>query len=156
MNLYIFNETRRGAVYGVGTYIRELTAALKNSDINICIVNLTSEKPQIQTEETGGVKHWYFPSAISDQRTISDGKQWELYFRNIVYLLRLYIKDTKDLIFHLNFSESSKLVDELKNVFDCKIIAVAHFSKWGFTVYDNPERLRRILRACLNFNEIKE
>ena len=23
MNLYIFNETRRGAIFGIGTYIRE-------------------------------------------------------------------------------------------------------------------------------------
>jgi hypothetical protein len=34
MNLHIFNETRRGAVYGVGTYIRELTAVLKGSGIS--------------------------------------------------------------------------------------------------------------------------
>ena len=50
MNLYIFNQTRRGAVFGVGTYIHELVTALKGRDINICVVNLISEKPQIQTE----------------------------------------------------------------------------------------------------------
>ena len=146
MNLYIFNQARRGAVFGVGTYIRELTAALKDSDITVCVVNLISEKPQIQTEEIDGIKHWYFPLVISDQRITSDQKQWELYYRNIVYLLRLHIESKKDLIFHLNFFESGKLAGELKNVFDCSIVAVAHFSGWGFTVYDNPERLRRILK----------
>jgi glycosyltransferase len=146
MNLYIFNQTRRGALFGVGTYIRELTAALKDSNINVCVVNLTSEKPQIQTEEIDGIKHWYFPSAISDQRTTDNQKQWELYFRNIVYLLRLHIKDKKNLIFHLNFYESGKLAEELKNTFDCSIVAVAHFSGWGFTVYDNLQRLRHILK----------
>ncbi|MDR0575036.1 MAG: TIGR04157 family glycosyltransferase [Tannerella sp.] len=145
MNLYIFNQTRRGTVFGVGSYIRELTAALKNSDITICVVNLISEKPQIQTEEIDGIKHWYFPIAISDQRTTSNEKQWELYFRNVVYLLRLHIKNKNDLIFHLNFFESGKLVVELKNVFDCRIISVAHFSGWGFTIYDNLSRLRNIL-----------
>jgi glycosyltransferase len=145
MNLYIFNETRRGAVYGVGTYIRELTAALKDSDINICVVNLTSDKPQIQIEEIDGIKYWYFPSVLSDQRTTDNQKQWELYYRNIVYLLRLHIQDKRDLIFHLNYCQSGKLAEELKNAFACKVVAVAHFSGWGFTVYDNPERLRRIL-----------
>ncbi len=29
MNLYIFNETRRGAIFGIGTYIRELVNCLK-------------------------------------------------------------------------------------------------------------------------------
>jgi glycosyltransferase len=145
MNLYIFNETRRGAIYGVGTYIRELTAALKDSGINVCVVNLTAEKPQIQTEEIDGIKHWYFPSVISDQRTTDSQKQWELYFRNVVYLLRLHMKDQKDLIFHLNFCQTGKLAGELKKAFVCRIVAVAHFSEWGFTVFDHLQRLRNIL-----------
>jgi glycosyltransferase len=145
MNLYILNEIRRGSIYGIGTYIRELTAALKDSDINICVVNLTSDKPQIQTEQTDGIRHWHFPLAIPDQRTTSNQKQCELYFRNVVYLLQLHIEDKKNLIFHLNFFESGKLAEELKNAFACEIVSVAHFSGWGFTVYDNPERLRRIL-----------
>lgn len=116
MNLYIFSETRRGSVYGVGTYIRELTSTLKNSSVNICVVYLTSEKPQIQSEEIDGIKHWYFPSVISEQRTTSNEKQWELYYRNIVYLLRLYMKDKDDLIFHLNYCQSSTSDLKLSNL----------------------------------------
>ncbi|RHR61881.1 TIGR04157 family glycosyltransferase [Parabacteroides sp. AF17-28] len=146
MNLYIFNQTRRGSVFGVGTYIHELVAALKDHDINVCVVNLISEKPQIQTVRIEGIEYRYFPLAISDQRTINDQEQWDLYYRNIVYLLRLHIKDKRNLIFHLNFFESGKLAEELKNMFDCQVVAVSHFFDWGFTIYDNPERLRRILK----------
>lgn len=146
MNLYIFNETRRGAVYGVGTYIRELVAALKSSDVNVCVVNLTSEKPQIQTEDIDGIKYLYFPLAIADQRTTSNQEQWDLYYRNIVYLLRLHIKNKEDLIFHLNYYQSATLAEELKKVFICRVVSVAHFSGWGLTLYDNPERLRYILK----------
>ena len=146
MNLFIFNQTRRGALFGVGTYIQELTAALKDTGITICVVNLMSDKPQTQTEEIDGVKHWHFPPAITEQRTTDNQKQWELYFRNVVYLLRLHIKDKKDLIFHLNFYQSAQLAEELKNAFSCKIVSVAHFSEWGFSVFDNPERLRRLLK----------
>jgi glycosyltransferase len=145
MNLYIFSETRRGSIYGVGTYIRELTAALKDSGINICVVNLTSENPQVLTEEINEIKHWHFPSVIPDQRTTDNQKQWELYYRNIVYLLRLRIEDKKDLIFHLNYCQSGTLAEELKNAFVCRIVSVVHFTGWGFAVYDNPERLRHIL-----------
>ena len=146
MNLYIFNQTRRGSVFGVGTYIRELTAALKGCDINVYVVNLISEKCQIQVEQIDGTENWYFPPAIADQRTSSDQEQWALYYRNIVYLLQLHIKDKKNLIFHLNFYESGKLAEELKNVFDCRIVAVSHFFNWGFVIYDNPGRLRHILK----------
>lgn len=145
MNLYIFNQTRRGTVFGIGTYMRELTTALKESDIHVCVVNLISEKPQIQTEIIEGITHWYIPLVIADQRTTNNEEQWELYFRNVVYLLRLHIKDKEELIFHLNFFESGKLAEELKNAFDCRIMAVSHFSGWGFTIYDNLPRLRSIL-----------
>ena len=137
MNLYIFNQTRRGSEYGVGAYIRELTAALKDSCINICVVDLIADKPQIQTEEIDEIRHWHIPKVIPDQRTTNDDEQWALYFRNVVYLLRLHIKYKKDLIFQLNFIESAKLAEELKNAFDCKVVSVAHFSGWGFTIYDN-------------------
>lgn len=47
MNLYIFNDGCVGFVYGVGTYIRELIIALKDSDLNICIVNILLDKSRI-------------------------------------------------------------------------------------------------------------
>jgi len=146
MNLYIFNETRRGSEYGVGTYIQELTFALKDCDVNICIVHLISDKPQIYREEINGIQHWHFPKVIADQRTTSEQKNWELYYRNIAWLLRLHIKDKNDVIFHLNYSQSPQLAEELKNAFVCRIVSVVHFTDWGFTIFDNPEQLRRILQ----------
>jgi len=155
MNIYIFNETRRGAVYGVGTYIRELTFALKESECNICVINLTSDKPQIRTEDIDGIGHWYFPASIAEQRTIDAKKQRELYLCNVVYLLQLHIQNRKDLIFHLNYLESAKLVEELNKAFDCKVITTVHYVDWGFTVYDNLPRLQTILndKHTDNFGE---
>jgi len=145
MNLYIFNETRRGAVYGVGTYISELTVALKGSEINICVVNLLSDKPQIQYEDVDGIRYWCFPAPIQEQWTSVNQKQRELYLRNVVYLLQLHIQDKTNLIFHLNYLESSKLAEELKNTFDCRIITTVHYVDWGFTMYDNLPQLQNIL-----------
>jgi glycosyltransferase len=145
MNLYIFNETSRAAVYGVGTYIRELTSSLKDSDINVCVVTLNSNKPQMRIEETDGIKYWYFPTPISELRITSDRKQRRLYYRNVGYLFQLHIKDKKELIFHLNFPQYGILAEELKKVFDCRIVSIVHFSDWGFFVFDNLQRLRNIL-----------
>jgi glycosyltransferase len=144
MNLYIFNETsRRGSIFGVGTYIRELTSTLKDSEIKVCVVNYATEKQQIQKEEIDGIQYWHFPAPL--QWTVSNPEQWSLYYRNIVYILQLHIKDKKDLIFHLIYNESGKLAEELKKTFNAKIIAVVQFSKWGLTIYDNLPRLRTIL-----------
>ena len=140
MNLYIFNETRRGAVFGIGTYIRELIAALKNSHICICVVNLLSDKPQIRMEEVDGIRYWYFPEPIPDMRVSEPSEQRQMYFHNIVYLLQLYIQDKNNLLFHLNFPQCGSFADELKNTFECKVVSVVHFSHWGFTVFDNLTR----------------
>jgi glycosyltransferase len=145
INLYIFNETRRGAVYGVGTYVRELTAVLKDSDIHVCVINMASDKPQIQTEEIDGIKHWNIPKLIQEQRTIDGQKIAELYYRNVVYLLQLHIDDKNNLIFQLNFNQCGRLVEELKNAFDCKIVAVIHFTDWGFKIHGNMQKFRNIL-----------
>ena len=145
MNLYIINESSRAALYGIGTYIRELTAALRNSHINLCVVNLKSDKPQIQKDEEERIRYWHFPEPLREQRTIDAKKQDELYYNNVAYLLQLYIEDSENLIFHLNYNHNIILADNLKKAFDCKIIMVVHYFNWSLTVYDNLQRLRTIL-----------
>ena len=59
MNLYIFHTSSEASVYGIGTYIHELTTVLRHSGIKVCVVNLRAHKPQIQMEETSdGIKRW--------------------------------------------------------------------------------------------------
>lgn len=145
MNLYIFSDTCVGSVYGVGTYVRELIVALKDSDMNICVINIMSDKPQIQIEEIDGIYHWHLPKPILEQRTTIEKEYVELYFHNVMYLLQLHIKDKKDLIFHFNFTQYGSVVDNLKKTFDCRIVAVVHFSDWGSIIFDNLQRLRNIL-----------
>lgn len=145
MNLYIFSKNCRGAIFGVGTYIRELTFALKNNDIHISVVNLLSDRPQIETAEIEGIIHWYIPKPLSKHWSVDDKEQWRLYFHNFVYLLRLHINDKTDLVFHLNYYLNGSFANILREAFDCKIVSVAHFSDWGFLIFDNIQRLRRIL-----------
>ena len=144
VNLYIFNESGRAAVYGIGTYMRELTTALKDSNINVCVVNLHSEKQDAET--TDDIQYLRFPPPFSRNTSSDWNRQYELYYQNIVFLLRLQIKNTENLVFHLNYNQSGKLAEELKKAFDCKIVTVVHYSEWGFIVYDNLPRLRAILK----------
>jgi len=148
MNLYIFNETRYGAIYGVGTYIRELTATLKNSDINICMIHLFSDRTKIYAEEIDGIKYWFFPAPLSGQQQHQE--QWEIYHRNIVYLLQLHIQDKKNLIFHLNYNQKGQLAEELKKVFDCKIVVTVHYLSWCLKLSGNVTRFRKILASEVN------
>ncbi|RHJ85300.1 TIGR04157 family glycosyltransferase [Parabacteroides sp. AM08-6] len=145
MNLYIFNELNVAAVYGIGTYIRELAAALKNSDINLCVVNLNSDKPQIKYEKTDGILHLHFPSPVQWDKELQS--QWDLYHHNIVYWLRLHIKDKKNLIFHLNYNQKGGLARELKKAFNCQIVLTIHYFNWCFELSGNLTRFNEIIKT---------
>ena len=149
MNLYFFNvtETSQAAAFGLGTYIRELMAALRYCHINVCVVNLNSSKPQIMTEEIDGIRYWYFPTPISEMQNLYSAEKTELYYRNIVYLLQLHIIDKKNLIFHFNSSRSRKLAEELKKVFDCKIVTSIHYFDWCFRLSGNLSHFKKILAS---------
>jgi len=158
MNLYIFNETRLGAVFGVGTYIRELTTSLKNSNINICVINLFSDRKNIYIEEIDSIKYWFFPAPILEQQKMQRQEQWNLYHRNIIYLLQLHINDKKNLIFHLNYNQKGQLAKELKKAFNCSIVVTIHFFDWCFKLSGNLSQFRKILsyEADCQFDDIIE
>jgi Glycosyltransferase len=147
MNLYIFNESSQAAVYGIGTYIHELTTAIQNNSINICLINLNQDIPNIKTEVIDSIRYWSIPVSKFEQRTIDYKKQDELYFRNVVYLLQLHIKDKTDLVFHLNVQRGSKFVEELKNAFDCKVVITIHYFNWCFKLSGNITHYRKLLRS---------
>ena len=152
INLYIFNESSRAAVYGIGTYIRELIIALKDSDIQINIIHLHSEKPVVELTEVDGVCHLHIPSPKNSNLSIIRKRQNDLYYRTVVYLLRLKIKNSGKLIFHLNFNISGKLADGLKKAFDCKIIAAMHCLEWCLILNGNVTQFRKIISNQVNEN----
>ena len=156
MNLYIFNKTSSAAAFGIGTYIRELTDVLNQNDINVYVVYLWSDKPQIRFEEIDGIRHWYFPEPIRGQRIINQQKQPELYHRNIVYLLKLYIGDKKDLIFHMNYMDCKPLVDYLKITFDCKIVLTIHYLDSLIALSGNINLFRRIISQPDDLSDERE
>jgi glycosyltransferase len=145
INLYIFNESSKAAVYGIGTYIKELAVALKESDINVCIVYLRSDKKEVELDESNEICHLHIPASIHKNTSLNWDKQSELYYQNVVYLLQLHIKTCNRLVFHLNFNQSRKLAERLKEVFDCKIVFAVHCLNWCFSLSGNVSRFRELL-----------
>ena len=84
MNLYIFNKSSAGAVFGIGTYIRELTVALRHSHIKVCVIHLLLDKLHVLSEEIDGIWHWYLPVPKQEHLTTNHQKQNPLYYRNVV------------------------------------------------------------------------
>ena len=145
MNLFMINESGNSTTYGIGTYIRELTALLADSDMNICVVYLNSDHLENETEKINSIRHLHIPSPVVYNTTLNQNRQNELYYRNVLYILQLHIIDTENSVFQINSFLNSTLVDIIKKKFQCKIITMVHYTNWGFSVYDNLQRLRNIL-----------
>ena len=150
MNIYLFNDKDSSARFGIGTYLNELTQALQCEDVHVHIVHLHAIRPafEIETDRqnalTFPVENWYIPE-VRNQNTFNGPLyKVELYFKNVIYLLRLHIRDTKDLVFHLNYNHCVELAKGLKEVFDCKIITTVHFMKWAFELQGNLQKLHAI------------
>ena len=131
MNLYLFKEAIGvSSAYGIGSYIKELTHALEGADINIFIVHIFSERPKFEIETSNRVENWYVPKGPHDNSSSDTLQKIDYYCKNVAYLLRLYIKDTTDLVFHFNFNLCFALAKELKAVYTCKTVITVHYTNW--------------------------
>ena len=157
INLYIFNEFNRAAVYGIGTYICELKKALKESLINITIIHLQSPEFEIKTEKKGDIDIWHIPAPSVKGRMFHNMyKSSDRYYMNIAYLLRTRINNTGNIIFHFNYTQSSVLGYELKKYFNAKFICTVHYLHWGLELSGNILLFKHLVKdAKENGNDKK-
>jgi len=137
LNLYIINELGGKTGGGIKTYIRELTVLLKCTDINATVINLKSEKHKIEQEEMHGVNYWHIPEPINKYF------RNELYYGNVVYILKSILNIKKNMIFHLNYNHSLTLAEKLKKAFKCKIVTSVHYFNWCFPFLGNVSQFRK-------------
>ncbi|GHS98504.1 glycosyl transferase [Bacteroidia bacterium] len=140
--IYIFNKTAKGANYGIGTYIKQLTTVLKDSDLDVTIVHLYTQGNEMDVEEKQDYRQIYIPSPSSRTKNSRS-----YYNRNIAYLLKEFISDDKEteIIFQLNFMDNEDLIVYLKEFFKCKTILVAHYTDWSFALFGDYARLKVIV-----------
>ena len=137
MNLYLFNDNDSAAIYGIGTYLKELAHALESVAVNVHIVHLHSDRPKFEIVKSKRIEYWYIPEIRNNNTFSGSIQKVEDYFRNVIYLFRLHIKDTNNLIFHFNYNQCQALAKGLKELFECKTITTVHFIKWEFELHGN-------------------
>ena len=134
VNLYLFNIHDSAATYGIGAYLSELTYSLRGVEINVRIVHLHAVCPEFVIQQGSlpdNAENWYIPE-VSNRNTLSGSiQQLEDYYRNVIHLLRIHIRDTTDLVFHFNYNQSYMLVSGLKKAFNCKTVFTLHYIKWA-------------------------
>ncbi|MDD4697517.1 MAG: TIGR04157 family glycosyltransferase [Fermentimonas sp.] len=144
INLYIFDENSRASVYGIGTYLKELTLSLKNSIVHITVVHLCNAQ-SFKIEEIDGISHWYIPDAMEETLHLDFESRTKQYYCNVKYLIQIHMQKSHKLIFHFNFTKNMALAETLRETFDCKLVFTIHYLDWCFGLFGNLTYFRDIL-----------
>ena len=138
-HLYITNDHETSSGNGIGTYIRQLIACLSGTDIAIGILVFNSGKDVFDIEEIDGIRHFHFPSFRT--KSIQD------HSRIIDKFLRLYIPDSQDNIFLINYSPCSLLMKMIRTSHPLSTqIYVIHDMAWTLHLFGDVDRYIRILK----------
>lgn len=141
--LFIFeNKARIASVYGIGTYTKELENALQHSDLHVCFIHLNSDVQRFAEHIENNMIHWDIPYPKNMYK--DEDKNRKYYFTNVTFLLRQYIQQKDNIIFHINNIEYNSLADALRKSFVCKIILAVHYFPWCFELSGNISLLRKI------------
>lgn len=140
--VYIFNGKSRAAAYGIGTYITQLIDCLKYEKVELGVIYIHADGNEMTITEKEGYQLISIPTM-----DFSKSKSRQYYARNIAFLLREVItyETGVEYIFHLNFMNYPELVANLKKMFKCKVILVAHYSNWSFALLGDYDKLLKIL-----------
>jgi len=148
--VYIFNETSRAAVYGVGTYIKQIIeSGIEQKGITLNIVIINSEKDKLEIEEIDGIKYYYIPPLLYERHA-------NRYYRNIFFLLKPDLERNDNpkgdkLIFHFNFYTGKPLMEMLKKHYPhSKLIYTIHYIDWCFTIKGNAHQFWNIMQKEKN------
>ena len=137
----IVNYTSNAAVYGIGTYIREYVYCLENSGCKINIVELGTDdkRPEFYVREDRNIRTMHFPYLLKGDI--------DRYNKGVCRLLRLYIEDSCNLVFHFQYWQSSSLLDNIKKYYPLsKSVFTIHYLHWSEFFRGDIFRFEKIIR----------
>ena len=139
----IVNYSSNAAIYGIGTYIREYIHCLTRMGcrVNLSERGLDESNQEIYVTEKELMRTIHIPY-------VSRGSM-DTYNKCVCRLLRLYLVDSGELIFHFHYLQSSSLFMYIKKYFPLsKSVLTVHYLYWSarfngnFTAYEDIVKKR--------------
>lgn len=128
----IINYGSNAAVYGIGTHIREYVRCLLGTGWKIYLVELglDEKNTEVYVTENTQVQTIHIPYVY--------GADMTTYNKSVCRLLRLYLKDSTDLIFHFHYLQSDSLLTHIKRHFPLsKSVLSIHYLYWSARLIGN-------------------
>lgn len=143
MKLYIFNIESRAAVYGIGTYVKELVSCLKERNMDLTVITICAGNREVEVLYEEECRQIYIPKIKHVNWGTEDVAR--RYSRSVAYILREFITPDEPCIFHLNYMGDTCLADCLKEFFNCRIVLTVHYTNWSFDLLGDYGMLKSLL-----------
>lgn len=146
-NIYILDEHISSQKNGIGTFLSELIYSLDSSinKINIVSFNADSDEFNIVTEENN-ITRFLFP--------VLKGGHFASFSKTIEKFLKLYIPDSNDNIFFLNYSPCNELIKSIKESHPLSsVIFTIHDLGWTSPLLGNAEKYIDNISKRINNDE---
>lgn len=140
---FLVSNVSRAAVYGIGTYIKQLTDYIQYSlpQYELCFLDINSDVKEFTVEkDESGFSHYRIPSCLSRGNSFP-------YYRCILFFLDSYVREENEVIFHFNYSQHFDLIRLIKAKYKySRILYTIHYLNWCFTLNGNLTRFRKLIR----------
>lgn len=139
---FLVNNASRAAVYGIGTYIKQLADYIQCSlpQYELCFLDIYSDVKEFTVEkDERNFPHYRIPSFMGR------GKSFP-YYRYILFLLDTYVREEEEVIFHFNYSQHFDLIRLIKTKYKfSRVLYTVHYLNWCFTLNGNLTRFRKLI-----------
>jgi len=139
---FLVNNASRAAVYGIGTYMKQMADHIQNCmpQYELCFLDIYSDVKEFTVDkDENGIFHYRIPSFQGRSNAFP-------YYRTILFLLDSYIDEDESIVFHFNYSQHYDLIRLIKAKYKySRVLYTIHYLNWCFTLNGNLLRFRRFI-----------
>lgn len=141
-NIYVFIEGGFAAMYGIGTFIRNLEKCFVDTRLDLTIININSTTDEVSLSSNNDIKIIDIPIAKYSLR-----KEQNIYYKNLIFLLRQFIPYyDEENVFFFNYQCDGQMIPSLKEYYPkTQMIFIIHFLDWSLQIFGNTKVFNAII-----------
>jgi glycosyltransferase len=141
IHICLFDQYSTASKYGIGKYISEYISCMDSINIKITLVRLGSDENinEIRISNNKSLTTITIPFIYTPEYTI--------YHNGVCRIIRMYITDSKDLIFHFNYMDNDSLFYAIRKYYTtARYICTVHYLHWTEYLWGNNHLYHDIIK----------
>lgn len=143
-NLFIFSINNRASKFGIGSYIKQLVSAVRDSGMNVYVITISADVKVLEQKEIDKITYIDIPKPPNAQN-YTEHNYLDRIHNALVIFLQSYIKPGEINIFHINYLKSNLLAKKLKRTYSGYVVLTLHYTQWSLDLYGDKKLLKKAM-----------